>query len=157
MTSDYSRLTIVYDEWGQLVLTRPDGTVVRGVEPVRCFPLTDPDRSIALIDADGHELMNLPSLDELNPAARETIRRELADREFCPLILRITATSAPNPPCRWTVETDRGVTTLQMESEDDIRRLDKGAVIADSNGVRYRITDISALDAPSQRIIRRLI
>jgi hypothetical protein len=146
------------NEWGQLVLTMMDGTVHPGVEPVRCFPLSDPTRAIAIVDTDGHELVNLPALDVLNAASREIVQRELNDREFIPVILRIAATSAPNPPCRWDVETDRGATQFQLESEDDIRRQGSaGAVVADSNGIRYRIHDIRELDSHSQRIIRRLI
>jgi uncharacterized protein DUF1854 len=157
VNSEFFDLNVIQDQWGQLVLTLKDGTVHRGVDPIRCFPLTDPDRSIALVDLDGRELVNLPSLDVLNPTAREAIHRELVEREFAPVIWRITATSVPNPPCQWTVETDRGSTSFQLESEDDIRKLGQGAVIADSNGVRYKIQDISALDVHSQRIIRRLI
>lgn len=158
VNSDFADLQFRMNEWGQLVLTLKDGTEHPGVEPVRCFPLSDPDRTIAIVDTDGRELVNLPSLDALNAAAREIVRRELNDREFIPVILRIAATSAPNPPCRWNVETDRGSTQFQLESEDDIRRQGKaGAVVADSNGIRYRIHDIRELDSHSQRIIRRLI
>lgn len=158
MTDNFADLNFRRNEWGQLVLMRPDGTEHAGVEPVRCFPLTDPERSIAILDADGKELTNLPDLAVLNPAARETLQRELTDREFAPVIQRITTTSTPSPPCQWEVVTDRGVTSFQLESEDDIRRLGTaGAVIADSHGIRYKIPNISQLDSHSQRIIRRLI
>lgn len=155
---NFAGLEFHTDEWGQLVLTMPDGTRHAGIEPVRCFPLTAPDRLIALLDAGGRELVNLPSLDVLAPAARDVIRRELVEREFIPVIRRIVATSVPNPPCRWDVETDRGFASFQLESEDDIRRLgEDGAVLADTNGIRYRIPEIGRLDARSQRMIRRLI
>jgi hypothetical protein len=156
--ADFSGLVFSKNEWGQLVLTLPDGTVRAGVEPIRCFPLTDPDRSIAIVDADGHELANLPSVNVLNPAAAEFVRRELTEREFMPTIQRIVATSTPNPPCRWDVETDRGSTSFQLESEDDLRKLGAtGAVVADTNGIRYVIPNINQLDAASQRTIRRLL
>ncbi|MBC8114511.1 MAG: DUF1854 domain-containing protein, partial [Candidatus Saccharimonas sp.] len=78
--------------------------------------------------------------------------------EFVPVIQRIAATSALHPPCRWDVETDRGRTSFQLESDDDCRRLGPQAVlIADSNGIRYSIPDIDQLDASSQRIVRRLV
>ena len=155
---NFSDLNFSKNEWGQLVLRQGDGTEHHGVEPVRCFPLSDPERTIALLDPDGRELINLPNLEVLNPDARVVVQRELVEREFMPIIRRIVATSVPNPPCRWDVETDRGSTSFQLESDDDIRRLGKsGAVIADSNGIRYKIQDIGELDAHSQRIIRRLI
>jgi hypothetical protein len=151
----YSKLRFHHDEWGQLVLTLADGSLRAGIEPIRCFPLSDPARTIALLDAEGHELLNLPNLDVLDSAARDVLQRELAAREFVPVIRRIVATNAPNPP---VVETDRGQTSFQLESDDDCRRLgEQGAVIADSNGIRYSIPDISRLDAASQRILRRLV
>ena len=50
------------------------------------------------------------------------------------------------------------MTSFQLESEDDIRKLGpSGAVVADANGIRYLLPDVSQLDAASQRTIRRLI
>lgn len=156
--SSFADLNFRTNDWGQLVLVLSDGIEHPGIDPVRCFPLTDPDRAIALLDSEGKELINLPSLEVLNPTAREVIRRELTERDFVPVIQRIVSTSAPNPPCLWNVETDRGRTSFQLESEDDIRSLGKtGVVIADSNGIRYKVLDISMLDAGSRRIIRRLV
>jgi len=158
VTENYTELNFHKNEWGQLVLRLSDGTEEHGVEPVRCFPLSDPDRMISIVDSEGHERVILPSLEVLNQTAREILRRELVEREFAPEIQRITATSVTNPPCRWDVVTDRGTTSFQLESEDDIRRLGPtGAVIADSNGIRYKIPDIARLDQHSQAIIRRLI
>jgi hypothetical protein len=155
---DFAQLQFSKNDWGQLVLTLPDGAVHAGVEPIRCFPLSDPDRTISIVDADGHELVNLPTLAVLNPSAHDLVRRELTEREFMPTIQRIVTTSAPSPPCRWDVETDRGMTSFQLESEDDIRKLGpSGAVVADANGIRYLLSDINQLDAASQRTIRRLI
>ena len=154
----YDKLTFEHDPWGQLVLSLPDGTKYAGVEPVRCFPLTNPTRAIALLDGEGREILNLPTLDVLAPAARDVLQRELAEREFVPVIQRIVATNTPHPPCRWDVETDRGRTSFQLESDDDCRRLGPQAVlIADSNGIRYSIPNIDQLDASSQRIVRRLV
>ena len=156
--TSYDKLKFDRDAWGQLVLSLPDGTQHAGVEPVRCFPLTNPTHAIALLDGEGHEILNLPTLDVLAPAARDILQRELVEREFVPVIQRIAATSAPNPPCRWDVETDRGRTSFQLESDDDCRRLGPhGVLIADSNGIRYTIPDINRLDASSQRIVSRLV
>lgn len=158
MTTSFANLSFRKNDWGQLVLTFADGAEHVGVEPVRCFPLTEPERWIAILDAEGREVLNLPSLDVLSPTAREVLRRELIEREFMPSIRKISSASAPNPPCQWIVETDRGATQFQLESEDEVRRLGKNSVvIADSHGIRYKIEDIGKLDSFSQRTIRRLI
>lgn len=156
--TNFADLSFRKNEWGQLVLVMSDGVEHAGIDPVRCFPLTDPEHVIALLDQEGKELINLPSLEVLNAESREFIQRELAERDFVPVIQKILTTSAPYPPCIWNVETDRGRTSFHLESEDDIRSLGKtGIVIADSNGIRYKILDISELDASSRRIVRQLV
>ena len=156
--TDTMTLKIDRDTWGRLVVTLGDGTTHVGIEPIRCFPLSDPNKSIALLDMEGHELLTLPSLDSLDAASRKVVESELAAREFVPVIQRVISTSNPNPPCIWSVETDRGPTKFQLESEDDIRKLELHRVlIADANGIRYLIPDIQKLDAASQKIVRRLV
>jgi hypothetical protein len=146
------------DDWGRLVLFMTDGQTHVGVEPVRCFPLSDPQKSIALLDPEGRELLTLPDLDSLDQDARVILESELAAREFVPVIQRVLSTSNPNPPCEWSVETDRGKTSFFLESEDDIRKLGPFRVMfADSNGIRYIIPDVRQLDSYTRRIVQRLV
>lgn len=156
--TDLSAIRFDRDAWNRLILIQGDGQTHVGVEPVRCFPLTDPDQSIAILDAEGREILTLCDLSGLNPTARQTLAAELTAREFVPQIQRVISTSNPAPPCRWFVETDRGQTSFQLESEDDIRKLGTHRVmIADSNGIRYLISDTRTLDSATQRIIQRLV
>ena len=155
--TDLTALTFGRDSWGRLVLATADGQTYVGVEPVRCFPLSDPLTMIALLDAEGHEILTLPATDSLNPSAKVFLEQELASRDFVPAIRRVVSTSNPNPPCRWSVETDRGETSFQLESEDDVRKIGPHRImIADSNGLRYTIPDLRTLDAATQRIVQRL-
>ena len=51
-------------------------------------------------------------------------------------------------------ETDHGPSTFQINSEEDVRRLEPHqASILDSHGVRYLIRDVRRLDAASRRIL----
>ena len=155
---DTTALMFDRDQWGRLTVTFGDGQTHAGVEPVRCFPLSDPQKAIALLDADGHELLTLPDMHALNPAARQFLENELASRDFVPVIQRVISASNPHPPCCWLVKTDRGETRFQLESEDDIRKLGPHRVmIADSHGIRYTIPDLRQLDAATQRIVQRLV
>lgn len=156
--TDISELSFERDTWGRLVLKMANGTLHQGVEPVRCFPLSDPQKSIALLDAEGHEILTLSDLDSLNPSARQLLEAELTARDFAPVIQKIVAVTNPNPPCQWTVKTDRGETQFQLESEDDVRKLGPNRImIADANGLRYTIPDLRELDSASKRIVQRLV
>jgi len=52
------------------------------------------------------------------------------------------------------VETDRGRTTFQLNSEDDVRRIEPDqASIVDTHGIRYLIMSVRELDGASRRIL----
>ncbi|WP_397569122.1 DUF1854 domain-containing protein [Schlesneria sp. T3-172] len=155
--TDLTKLTFDHDSWGRLTLTLDDGRTYAGIDPLRCFPLTDPEKLIALLDSEGHEILTLPDLDVLSPQSRDVLNAELAARDFVPVIQRVISTTNPSPPCHWVVDTDRGRTSFQLESEDDVRKLGTHRVIvADSHGIRYSIPDVRRLDSHSQRIVQRL-
>lgn len=156
MNTDF---TLSRDAFGKLVYTGADGTTHTGVTPVRAFALTAADQGIALLSAEGKELAWIERLDDLPAPARALIEAEFAEREFMPVIQRIVAVSGYATPSTWQVDTDRGVTTLILKSEDDIRRL-KGPgalLIAAASGIHYLIRDRRALDAQSQKILKRFL
>lgn len=147
-----------HDAWGRLLLQQPGQADPVPVEPVRAFPLTHPHEQISLVDAEGREVLRIAALEDLPVDQREILERELAEREFSPVIQRILHVSASAPPCQWDVETDRGRIQFGLESEDDLRRLPDGTVIiADANGIRYRIPQAEQLDATSRALLRRFL
>lgn len=151
--------TLSRNAFGKLIYIDAGGTPHEGVTPVRAFALSAPDQGLSLISAEGKELQWIDRLDDLPEAARTLIAEELAQREFMPVIQRIVAVGSFATPSTWQVETDRGATELVLKSEDDIRRLrgTNGLLIADSNGIHFMIRDRSALDAHSQKILKRFL
>lgn len=146
------------DAFGRLVLTEADGVRHVGVEPIRAFPMSDPQHGLSLVSGDGRELLWVDDLGQLEPSVRSLVEAELAAREFAPQIRRILDISLQVDPCEWEVETDRGRTTFVLKSEEDVRRLDaKRALVIDAHGIRYLIPDIQSLDRHSQRILERYL
>jgi Domain of unknown function (DUF1854) len=149
-------LALSVDAFGRLVLETPDGARYEGVEPVRAFPLSEPDRWVALCDADGREVVCLESLAALAPEARALVEDELSRREFMPLIQKIVRVSGDSAPSQWDVETDRGPTRFTLDSEDDVRRVDTHRVlITDARKLRYQVLDTRVLDHHSRRLLER--
>lgn len=146
------------DEAGRLIHVALDGTHSVGVVPVRAFPLSAPDAGISIVDARGHEVMWLDSLDQLPEPSRAVLEDELRQREFRPVIERISAVSTFATPSVWTVDTDRGTTHFALKAEEDIRRL-QGArlLITSEDGVCYEIKDRWALDRASRRLLERFL
>jgi hypothetical protein len=146
------------DAFGRLVLTQPDGTAHTGVVPVRAFPIGAPDDGLSLMSADGHELAWIERLEQLEPAIRERVEQDLSSREFVPEIRAIRSVSSFATPSTWTIETDRGDTTLVLRGEEDIRRLARTTLlIADRHGIQYLVRDVGALDRTSRKLLDRFL
>lgn len=143
---------------GRLVLTDAAGRRHEGVLPVRAFPLAAPDEGLSLVGSDGRELAWVEQLSALSPAIRTLVEEELASREFAPVIRRIDSVSTFTTPSTWAVDTDRGLTTLVLKGEEDIRRLGGGTLlITDSQGLQFRVPDRAALDRHSKRLLERFL
>lgn len=141
------------DPFGRLVLSM-DGRVYDSIVPVRSFPISAPYEGIALVGADGSELVWIDSLADLPEDTRSLLEEELASREFVPEIQHIRHVSSFATPSRWQVETDRGDAVLVLKAEEDIRRLSASSLlIADAHGVQYLIRDLANLDKTSRRLL----
>ena len=141
------------DAFGHLILKQP-GHEPCEVMPVRAFPIAAPDEGIALVDAFGHEHVWIERLDALPDPWRSQLAQALANRDFTPEIQAIHSVSSMTTPSDWTVQTNRGPSTLRLRSEQDIRRLaEKRLLIADADGLHYLIPDTSALDRASRRLL----
>ncbi|GIX04324.1 MAG: hypothetical protein KatS3mg114_0193 [Planctomycetaceae bacterium] len=150
--------------WGELLLCRTDTHESYVVEPYRCFPWSNPDEWISFIGPDGRERLLLPALRQLPSDTRELLEQELSAREFIPHIRKILSSSSLWPPCVWRVVTDQGETSLQIESEDDVRKLPlhpgenrQRVLITAATGLRFLIPDTQQLDAHSQAFLNRLL
>jgi hypothetical protein len=125
---------------------------------VRSFPVAAPDDGVALLDADGHELLWIAALDDLPAAARANVERALTQREFMPRILKLRGVSSLVAPCTWDIETDRGDTSLLLKGEEDIRRLSATVLlVTDSHGVQFLIRDLAQMDRHSRKLLDRFL
>ena len=145
------------DARGRLVMHSKRGTYV-GVVPVRAFPIGDPQRALALMDTQGHEVAWIDDPADLPADIRDLIQAELDTREFMPEIQRIVSVSSFATPSVWHVETNRGATQFTLKAEEDIRRLlETKLLITDSNGVHYLIPDLATLPRSSRRLLDRFL
>ena len=146
------------DAFGRWVLHMPDGTRHAPVTALRAYPVSAPDDGVALMDADGHEILWIDALSQLPPDLRSQVIQALNEREFLPEILQLTDVSSFATPSTWSVLTDRGSTQFLLKGEEDIRRL-TGTVllINDANGVQFMIRDLAAMDKHSRKLLDRFL
>ncbi|MET0544566.1 MAG: DUF1854 domain-containing protein [Variovorax sp.] len=146
------------DALGQLVLTDATGERHAGIVPVRAFPLTAPDAGLSLVGSDGRERLWIDRIDGLPAPLRALLAAELAARDFAPTLLKLHRVSSFGVPSTWHVSTDRGETSFVLKGEEDIRRLEGGALlIASAHGVQFRIADVRALDRGSRKLLERFL
>ena len=143
---------------GVLQLIDAGGATHKGVVPVRAFPLAAPEEGISLVGTDGRELAWIDRLQDLPDEIRALLQDEMALRDFVPEITQLKSVSSFGTPSLWTVATDRGDTTFVLKGEEDIRRLkDRALLIASSEGLQYRVADMSKLDRASRSLLERFL
>ena len=146
------------NERGQLSLIDAAGQRHENVEPIRAFPISDPEHWISLCDPNGREIVQIRDLAEMSAEQRTLLLSELTRREFVPVIRRIESISSLAEPCEWFVETDRGPTSFVLNSDEHVRKLGQDrALILDSHGLRYLVPDAKQLDAHSRRLLSRYL
>jgi len=152
------RLQLERDAFGRLVLTDAEGMRHVGVVPVRAFPLTAPDDGISLVGSDGRELVWIDRMDVLPASLRQLLDEDLVARDFAPTLLKLHKVSSFGVPSTWQVSTDCGESSFVLKAEEDIRRLEGGALlIASAHGVQFRIPDVKSLDRPSRKLLERFL
>jgi len=150
-------ISLERDAFGALVLVDAQGGR-EAVTPVRAFPLSAPDAGISLVGADGRERLWLDHLDQLEAPARALVDAVLAVRDFAPTLQVLHKVSSFGVPSTWHVRTDRGETSFVLKAEEDIRRLEGGALlIGSASGVQFRIPDPKALDRNSRKLLERFL
>lgn len=141
---------------GRLAFVSAAGTRHENVDVLRAFPVSAARGPVAIVDAEGGELAWIESLAEVAEPLRSLVERELAEREFLPVIQRIEAVSE-GEPAEWTVATDRGPHRFKVGHVDDVVRQPDGmAFVTDTHGIRYLVPDIDALDGTSRRLFEKM-
>lgn len=158
MANSVLNFILLRNSFGQLCLQDQSGQLHEQVVPVKAFPISHPQESIAIVDRDGHELVWLDTLSQTSSVNQALIEAELASREFMPILTKILNVSTFATPSTWQVETNRGATEFILRGEENIRRINKAMyLIADTHGVQYLIEDIQALDKHSRRLLDRFL
>ena len=143
---------------GRLSVTDSSGKRYENVEPIRAFPISDPEHWISLCDPNGREIVQIRDLADLSVEQRTLLLSELTRREFVPVIRRIESISSLAEPCEWFVETDRGPTSFVLNSDEHVRKLGQDrALILDSHGLRYLVPDAKQLDTHSRHLLSRYL
>ena len=122
------------------------------------FPLSEDNKNIVILNANQQEVFYIDDLQQLEPVLANDIQVALLRNRFILKLLKIHKVTNLRTPAEWKVLTDRGESSLIFSSEESIRRLpEDGALIQDSQGIRYLVPKISSLDSFSRKVIEYYI
>lgn len=121
----------------------------------RMFPFETPDEYISVLDSDGKEYGMIRRLSDFDGEQAEIIKKELSRKYLCPEITRICSVKEKLGTSYWLVETETGKMRFSMQDtyKNIIRISETRVILNDSDGNRYSIKDVSALDRKSYRKI----
>ncbi len=135
-----------------------------GARPVRVRlhrlrPLIEPDGAFSVVGDDRRELALVRRLEDLDPASREVARTALDEDGFMPRILRVRDSAIRSGVRTWEVDTDRGPARFAMKDPNaNILRLPPDRLLLrDTDGTRYEIASLGALDPSSRRKALRVL
>ena len=155
---DPKLVKISRNQFAELEVELPDGSVHAPVEPVRTFPLTQPDQYISLLDAQKNELGLIEDISQLEKADRTLLAEELKKCYFMPKITRIHSLDGQFGVTQWEAQTDSGAVFFDLRSRNDITSLSGGRVlIKDIDGNRYEIANYHQLDPKSIALLETQI
>ena len=155
---DPAKLTFHWDGGPGPIRATIDGdrSVLR-VHAARAFPLSDPDQLVQLF-AGGRDspIGIVEKLSALAPSDRAALEECLRRDRILPEVRRIVAIDERRHIVHWVVETDRGVTSFDMDKVyENVRRQPSGdVVLTDIVRNRYHVY-IEALDGASREMLER--
>lgn len=129
------------------------------VKPVWSSPLTYPNRYLALLNSKGEEIVMVADPKSLKPDSFSAVSEELMRRYLTATVTSILDAKGEFGATYWHVETNRGPRDFVTQSlQENAQWLSpKHLMLIDVDGNRFEITDTTALDERSRRMIEEAV
>jgi hypothetical protein len=147
-------IKVEFNELNEMVLSVGEHSYVN-IRLVRCFPITEENKYIAVIGSDGAEIGLIEDVDQCRPEVASLLKKALQDAYLVPQITRVNNITARGYLPVWDVETDRGHHILELNTRRESFMIGKKVVIRDADGNRYEIADYTKLDKRSQNLVEK--
>ncbi|MBQ7595554.1 MAG: DUF1854 domain-containing protein [Clostridia bacterium] len=129
-----------------------DGQDVGRVKIVCTQPLTQPDAFLCVIGMDDNEKGIIESIDDFTGEQRAMIAEDIRMRYFCPVISEIHSIKDKMGSFYFDVVIQgRKKNFMVRDLSKNIRQTNASVTITDTDGNRYKIEDIQAINRKSRR------
>ena len=128
-----------------------------------CFPVSDSNAFLSVRDAGGERQPEIGIIEDwtkLQLEDREAVAAELGLYYLVPKITRIETIKEELGFLYWTVETDKGPQSFVMRNNitQNTREVSPNHwLVIDVNDARHEITDVTALDVRSRKLLGRFL
>ena len=141
----------------QITLTL-SGEPVKVDRVVRAFPRTHPNGFISFLDALGHEIGLLETMEGMAAESRTALEEFLKRQYFVPTIEEILSIEMTGTASDWVVLTDDGDRAFTLAGREALDGEKPPEIrIIDIQAQRYRIADFWALDRESRQAAMELL
>ena len=143
----------VWEDGFRVLHVSLDGQDFSKVRAVRAFPVTGRADYVSFLDEANKEVVLLAHPHKLDKESRAALEQALMKMYYVAKITRIDSVTEIMGVTNWEAQTDRGYATFEVVDREYIRKLPGGRyIIADADGNRFEIEDITRLDSRSQSI-----
>ena len=156
---DPQSLNLFYHPKDRLRLTIGDEKSYHTIKPAWAAPLSRPGQYLALLDGKGNEIVTLPDPAALPPLSLAAAQEELRRRYLTATVRAVVHAKQEFGATYWSVQTDRGDRDFVTQNlqENAVWLSPTHLLLLDVDGNRFEITDVSALDAGSQRYVETIL
>lgn len=121
----------------------------------RTFPFTDPERFLSIREPEGNngEIGLIDDLAAFDDRQIALLREQLALRYFMPVIRKILEIKEEYGYSYWNVETSSGACRFTCDANGVSKLSETRLVIADVDGNRFEIPDVTRLSAKELRMV----
>ena len=132
------------------------GESYKNLEPRRLFPTSGASDYITFLDEKGEEMFIIRSMKDMEESQRQVLETCLWEYYRIPKITKLIKRSEKHRIWIWTVDTDRGKYTFEIQNVlQNIKQYYDGRIlICDSKDNRYEIPDLYKLDRRSIKLIQ---
>lgn len=154
---DPDNVKIEYDDANDILILYINGVAYRDVDPIKPFPLSNPNYVIFRLKSSGEDLCIISDIRMLDKESLKRLEYVINKKYFIPLILKIKEITYTGEFFICDVKTNKGDRIFKVRSRRNIFRLDNTIVIFDSDENLYLIENYEKLDRKSKEELMKII
>lgn len=154
---DPDNVKIEYDDANDILILYINGVAYRDVDPIKPFPLSNPNYVIFRLKSSGEDLCIISDIRMLDKESLKHLEYVINKKYFIPLILKIKEITYTGEFFICDVKTNKGDRIFKVRSRRNIFRLDNTIVIFDSDENLYLIENYEKLDRKSKEELMKII